>query len=411
MNQGTFDGTQQRLPETTRRAAGWLLRQQDHSGGWGEQAGKPPNVLNTAETVISLLEVDAIEPGAGQIQKAVAFLVSHQQGSGALCREVQGDRDEILRAPDVLRTALTIQALIKSGTSIENQSVKTAIDWLMSVQHKDGGWNFSKPDRSELLPTCASLGALMDASSAGATQCDACIDRGIAFLTTNLANNDGSFGDEGRLQGVHTTHAVMALQKARTLGRPSRTDLESAGLQWLLEHQNQALKLVEEKILLSDTEDRLNYHFLHMADTMVVTALATSLDDHHWNSNLYIDALRTISDRTDPSGGFFGHRVFSWSTARTVSALWRAKDHRQEIPARPPEFRGPTAGKVILFLALVLAAVLVYLSVSDSFGPIQALFLGFLMLACMLAYGAIGEKTFREIVSQVVSTRRKGNNE
>lgn len=403
-----------RLAEITRSAARWLLQQQDEVGGWGEQKGKPPNVLNTAESVISLLEADAVEAGSAPIQKAVAFLVKHQQQSGAWCREVAVEAGEILRGPDVLRTSVAIQALIKAGRGTDDKAVKDAIAWLLSFQHADGWWDFSEPLGAAALPTCAALNALMDARHAGATGCDEAVEHGLGFLDAKLANADGSFSGEGRLQCAHTAHAVLTLQKARHLGLPTRADVEVAGLNWLLRHPDAALRLVEEVVVLSHADARLNYHFLHMTDTMLVAALGESPDQSHRDSRSYVEALRKITDRADEDGGggFFGHRVFSWSTARTISALWRAKERRSEVPNRTPEFTGRSAGPVILLFALVLVAVFVFLSATRTFGAMQALFLGFLMLACMVAYGTIGEKTFQEIIAtatQGLASRRKAD--
>jgi squalene cyclase len=131
--------------DMTRHAARWLLREQDPSGGWGEREGLTPNTLNTAEVIISLLEADAIEPGATQIQKAVGFFARHQHDSGAWCREVRLEDDGIALGPDLLRTALAVQALIKAGRSTGDEPVRGAIAWLLSRQHADGGWSFSDP--------------------------------------------------------------------------------------------------------------------------------------------------------------------------------------------------------------------------------------------------------------------------
>ena len=401
-----------KLRDSVQGSAAWLLKQQDgKTGGWGEQPGKPPNVLNTAEAMISLLTVDAVEPGAQGIQRAVNFLLRHQSSGpdmpGAWFREIRGDEGEIIKAPDVLRTALSIQALIKAGKGVEDEAVGNGIDWLLKCAHEDAGWSFSSPTTTEILPTCAVLAALMDACSAGAERCDAVINSGLHLLADKLANGDGSFG-QGELRAVHTMHVVLTIQKARKYQRDIRAGLEDTALKWLLANPDQAVKEVEERILLSPVDERLNYQFLHLADSMLITALSGSEHESHRANDLYLEALRKVGDRRDPLGGFFGPRVFSWSTARTASALWSAQDRREEIPVRPPQYTGAKVGRIILILALVLIAVLVFLSLSDAFGVVQALFLGFLLLACMVAYGAIGEKTFKEIVTNIGQSLSKG---
>jgi hypothetical protein len=401
-----------KLRDSVQRSAAWLMKQQDPTaGGWGEQPGKPPNVLNTAEAMISLLTVDAVEPGAQGIRKAVDFLLRHQSTDpkmpGAWFREVQGDDGHVIKAPDVLRTALSIQALIKAGKGVEEKAVGDGVDWLLECVHEDAGWSFSSPTTTEILPTCAALSALMDACSAGAEYCDEAINDGLRLVADKLANADGSFGRD-ELRAVHTMHVVLTMQKARKYQRDIRAGLEDAALNWLLANPDQAIKEVEERIVLSPAIERLNYQFLHLADSMLLTVLSGSEHQSHWTSGLYLEVLRKVGDRRAPEGGFFGHRVFSWSTARSTSALWLARDRREEIPERTPQYTGAKVGKVILSLALVLVAVLVVLSFSDAFGIVQALFLGFLLLACMVAYGAIGEKTFREIIIDIGKSLGRG---
>jgi squalene-hopene/tetraprenyl-beta-curcumene cyclase len=62
------------------RAAGWLVRQQDASGGWGDGRGTPPTAEETAWSVLGLLAV----PGSPReaTQAGADWLIRHQRADG-----------------------------------------------------------------------------------------------------------------------------------------------------------------------------------------------------------------------------------------------------------------------------------------------------------------------------------------
>jgi prenyltransferase beta subunit len=375
-------------------AAAWLLAAQGPSGGWGQYPDSAPSVLNTAEAMISLIEVGSAEAGSAAIQRGKRFLLGRQRPDGSWCHDAAGERPgERSSAPDVLRTALVVQALKKAGCGSEDPSVARAIEWLRRAQDDtDGGWGYSAGGQpSTVLPTCAALNALLGAE---ATDCETCIRRGLDFLAA-AANEDGSFGPDPHLLGAATITAVLTLQRARTCSFPVVVTRETGGLDWLLEHQDAALRAVEEEVTLDPTEPSLDYPFLHLTETGLIAALANASDHGYARSELFGKALRRIGDaRDEVSGGFFGPRVFSWSTARSAAALWQAKGHQAEIPPRPAEEPpGPAevvpssgARMVVTGLVVLVAVAVVVLSILGAWSLGVGLVLLTLIILAMITY-------------------------
>jgi len=72
-------------------------------------------------------------------------------------------------------------------------------------------------------------------------------------------------------------------------------------------------------------------------------------------------------------------------------------DYR-EFPTRRPEYTGRKAGNWVLGFAVLLSGFGVYLEVQSKFDVQVMVLFVFLMLAALLAYGKIGEKSFKELV-------------
>jgi len=58
-------------------------------------------------------------------------------------------------------------------------------------------------------------------------------------------------------------------------------------------------------------------------------------------------------------------------------------------------------------LEILLVAAIVYLAKSGQFSVLPASIFGFLVLAFLLAYGKIGERTFKQLASELIG-RSKG---
>lgn len=399
------------LGDVMKRSADWLLKRQDStSGGWASRAGRVVSTLNTAETIIALLDGDVVAAGDNRIRQGVQFLLKHQfkEGSdvGTWPREVLGDQGEPYQIPDMVRTSFGIQALIKAGTGIDEDPIKNAVDWLLGLRNTDNGWGYRRNSTSGSIPTCFALMALMEAYRAGMDQCKQSIINGLEFLVEKCGNEDGSFGNPGPLRAVHTIYATLVLQAARRCQLSPYLAKEKGAIGWLLEHPDDARKLVEERVTI-DPSGRFDYGFLFMTDSLLIKVLTGSEFKEHRNSGLAREAMISLRDKMDESGGFYGYRVFSWSTAKVLSALGMVRSQYQEFPNRNPEYSGPKAGNFLFGFAILVSVAVVYLTVEDRFQLLHAAIFIFLMLALLLAYGRIGEKTFKELVQGVFNILKK----
>ena len=393
------------LKEVMKKSANWLLKNQDpHTGAWADRAGEPASILNTAEAIIAILDAHAVLPGDNQIQKGVQFLLQHQctnkPDKGAWAREILKNGGKLTHVPDMVRTSFTIRALIKAGTWVDTEPVKNAVDWLLAIRNKDNGWGYRRGTQSEPMPTCFALIALLEAYGAKMDECKQPAVAGLEFLVNKYSNNSGSFGAKDPLEAVHTIYAALVLQAARCCELNSYPDKEEQAITWLLGNPDKSSKLVEGKIMI-DADDQLNYDFLFMTHSLLIRVLAGSVNKEHHKSNLARETLITLRDKMDPSGGFYGDRVFSWSTAKVLSALSMAMSNFKEFPERSPEYSGPKAGILVWIFAILLSIFVVYLTIKDSFKLLHAGVFIFLMLASLLAYGMIGEKTFKELVKDI----------
>jgi len=291
-------------------SARWLLDQQDPSGGWGEQPGKKPNTLNTAEVIIAILDVDGdvAQPGSAPIQHGVDFLLKHQlsgaMDSGAWPRGVPLDDGTLVKTPDIIRTSLAIQALIKAGRGVTETSIRNAVDWLLRIRRIDKGWSHRGDATTTIMPTCFALMALVEACKAGSSACKEAIQEGLEFLATEYQRNDGSFGEPGPLTAAHTIYATLVLQKARRYGLPSYSQQERRAIDWLLVNPDEAKKLVEERVLLDATNSRENYSYLYMTGSLLIRVLNGCDDSEDWRA--LCPGTRSLALKTTwtPRGAF-----------------------------------------------------------------------------------------------------------
>lgn len=184
----------------------------------------------------------------------------------------------------------------------------------------------------------------------------------------------------------------------------SNAGIEKAALEWLRRHPDSANSEVEEEIEIDSSADGAgNYDFLFMTDSLVLRALMGSDHAEHHNSELATTSLLALKDRWDQSGGgFYGPRVFSWSTAKALSALAIAPV--QEFPIRQPEREaGLTVLQIaMLIFALTLLAAMLYLSSIRSFELLHAVIIVVLIMSMLLVMRFIGPKAFAELFKEVI---------
>jgi Squalene-hopene cyclase C-terminal domain len=397
-----------------------LLNTQDHSGGWAEHPGGGLSPFNTAEVVMALSVADRVKAGAAlqqSINKALDFLIGERDhdpmvfpDAGAWYRK-GGPHGNQHKAPDIIRTALIIGAFSRAGESFERPELATALNWLVERQNKDSGWGYQRNKESRALPTCFALQSLIAASpSADKSPWKTQIENGLQYLTNKVHNPDGSFGN-GILQAAHTIYSCLVLQAARSCGFRTVASAETDAIKWLLNNQDAALAPVEEKIEI-DSTGAADYQFMFTMEALLLRVLANSQDEKDRQKQLWWDVQRSMHGAFDENtGGFYGRRVFSWSTANGLYAIKLSENNLKEIPPRPAEAEDSgrfKVGNLILIFALILVVATVYLTVVGKFTALQASFFWGLVLACLVAYQAIGEKTFGQLASSLRWGAKKG---
>ena len=384
----------------------WLLRHQDrNSGGWGDLPGKPPSALNTAEVLIALMKAAEVPAAHKQVRAGVDFLKATQTTSGpdAGCwaRVVALTGGQHKAVPDLLRTCFAVEALVAAGGS--DEAVENGVGWILDVAGGDRAWAFREHAGSRVLPTSFALLTLLVVHGSGIQDCREPIMAGLEWLVAQQ-NESGSFGPQDRFEAVQTIYSALVLEEARDCELSRFANQEKHALDWLLENRDQAVKFVEGTIDI-DPDGDANYGFLYMTDALVVRALSDSSNAVHQKSQTANGAMLSLRAKMAPGGGFFGERVFSWSTAKVLFALCAARDSFEQFPALRPESTEPLGGVRVghvLTGVIVLVAVLgVALAFAGRFNAGTGIFLGFLILACLLGYGRIGEKTFKELVGRI----------
>jgi len=395
------------------QAKEWLLNNQDPEGGWGERPGTGVSALNTAEAVIAILDA-GLSPGDGRVQDGIEFLKTHQcregPDAGAWMRDFQDAHEQNCQVADIVRSSFILQALIKAGVGVKEDPVKDGVNWLLSIRREEKGhqaWGFRPDGPLTLMGTSFALLALMEAYGANLTDLRKHIEAGLKYLVERCRNPSGSFGEKGPLEAVHTIYAAMVLQMARQRELGAYSKQEDVAIEWLLANPTVASKVVEETISIvpedSPEERQANYGFLFMTDALLVKVL---LNSRFRDSKLAREAIIGLDKKRDgENGGFYGHRVFSWSTAKAISALSAAAPHFQDFPVLAPEYTGMKTGNFILALAILLAAAVVYMTSLNNFTWVHASVFMVLMLAVLLAYGVIGEKTFKELVIALIKRK------
>jgi hypothetical protein len=358
--------------------------------------------------MIALLDANLAPAGDHRIQKAVQFLLAHQcmeeagADQGSWPRETTAAGGHPCRIPDIVRTSFIVEALIKAGKSAEEPQVKAALGWISALQNSDHGWGYRRDTPSALMPTCFALATLITAYKADpkSLKSDQIVS-GVRYLVEEHQTLRGSFGKQHPLEAVHTIYAAMVLQSGRRANIGPNPDAEEKALQWLLDNPDAASQLREEKMLIDPEQGRFDYSFLFMTDSLLLKVLTGSSNPAHRESELARDALLRLRDKRESDGGFYGYRVFSWSTAKAISALAAAKTHYPKFPTREPEVVGTSesASKTwmpLIFLVVFLGA-MIWLTQMGGFNTAQFIILILLLLAALLAYGLLSEGSFAKL--------------
>jgi squalene-hopene cyclase-like protein/prenyltransferase/squalene oxidase-like repeat protein len=398
------------LTDQMAQSAAWLRQQQDpESGGWTGGPNDPHlSSLNTAEALIALMQADRDAVGTDAVRHGLKFLrdtqATGEPSVGAWCREHTLPDGSHVWHPDVIRTGLAVEALVLAEVPLDDLMVTRAVDWLAGVRNDDGGWGCSGKQPTRILPTCQTLLGLMAAMEAGRDLTPPIVD-GIRFLLDHARKPGGYFSSNdsaGLLASPHTIYAVLVLQKGRRLGLVKGDGAERAAIGWLLRNQDAARRLVAEEFEL---EDRDAYTFLYVTDSLLIRVLTNSTNARDRASTLYRAALYSVKDRIEPAhGACYGYRLFSWSTSRAISAMSAAAASETDFPSRPAEYSGAKARPVLTGVMIAILGLGALLGWVGSFSAGVAGFFALIVLCVLLLNGAIGEKTFAQLVPGILKS-------
>jgi hypothetical protein len=386
------------------KARAWLVQHQEESGGWAERPGGAMNVLNTAEAMLALF-ASGIDAGDPAVHGGVKYLLAQgrdvpEKDRGAWGRNVQHG-ESIEHIPDLVRTSLAIRALIKAGRQDES-AVKDAVAWLLDIQNRqkdESGWGYRRGARSEFMPTCFALQSLIEAHGAQMEgDLKKPIERGLSYLMAQQNKAAGSFGPSDAMIGVRTIAAVLTLQAAAKYNLSVYAAQEKLAIQWVLANPTESRAVVEE-IAAIDPNEEGNYGVLYMPKLLTVRFQELPDEALH---ELLLDFNENFDDN---SGGFYGRRIFSWSTAQALQAL--SASGLKTLPEPEPVLLAPTPDQVSarfrlvigFIITILLLATIVVLALRHSIEGVLAFALVALVLfASLLTLGAIKEGTFVDLV-------------
>jgi hypothetical protein len=416
------------LRECIGTSANWLAEiQSTADGGWGQTKGDSSNSLNTAEAILGLLESEGREPGDKTIQDGVHYLINNQMissgdlyspGLGYWSRDLTKDHINIA-LPDVVRTALAVRAIARAGKPVTDRAVVAGLQWLLSIQNADGGWGYSEREESRLFPTCMVMKTLLRLLPIGQevlalypqSQQEKCLRDGLGYIRTKK-NEDGSFGDSPMLLVPHTIHVIDLIHGSEASGWDSFPkiyhDLLKPAVRWVEDNRRDVLRWSTETVLLDGKKvGPIEYVFSHINPSLYLRYVfpivleITGGNRFDPQTALAHEALQVTLDNLEPSPGargFCAKRPVSWATAQTIAALARATKSYSDFPERPnPSTKFNDRHYVLLFLVF-LSFLTFILSLTDRLsGPLLSFF-QFVILATLLIYGALSEKTLVSII-------------
>ncbi len=178
----------------------WLLSMQNRDGGWAafakntdlgilrhlpiegaDAAATDPSTADlTGRTLEFLGNHAGMKLETGRIQRAIAWLLRHQQADGSWYGR--------WGISYIYGTWAAVTGLTAAGLPGDHPAIRKAVAWLLRIQNPDGGWGESC--RSDIVKKYAPLGAstpsqtawAVDALIAGEQKPTAELERGIRYL-------------------------------------------------------------------------------------------------------------------------------------------------------------------------------------------------------------------------------------
>jgi squalene-hopene/tetraprenyl-beta-curcumene cyclase len=232
----------------------WMIRRAN--GSLRVQACLSP-VWDTGLALLALLE-SGVEPSASALQRASRWLLREEiRVPGDWCVRVpdvepsgwsfEFDNDLY---PDVDDTAVVLLALHKAG-SIDPPTRQRALDWVLAMQSRNGGWAAFDKDNTSHLPALlrfSDFGEMIDPPSADVTghvlemlgafgyeRGNRAVRRGLRYLYEQQEKEGSWFGRWG-VNHVYGVGAVLPALSA--VGEPLDSLSVRRAVRWLEDRQN-----------------------------------------------------------------------------------------------------------------------------------------------------------------------------
>ena len=198
---GAGEATRDDVLKAAKKAAEFVVKQQNPDGGFGQKEGKPFSMVGyTGLVVAGLIETGTAGKDSEAVKKAVAFILGKRLDDGSICTKELGVQS--------YETSIAIMALAAADKDKYKAEIKKAADYLMGIQDDGkttptsaGGIGYgSDKTQSNLSTTHYALQALKDA---GVPEDSDVWKRAVAFVSAcqnNAETNkaewagvDGSF--------------------------------------------------------------------------------------------------------------------------------------------------------------------------------------------------------------------------
>ncbi|MEI6563580.1 MAG: prenyltransferase/squalene oxidase repeat-containing protein [bacterium] len=259
--------------DPSRQAMAWLCQTQEPDGSWSTKRWGGDKHFEVALTGLALMTLlDETREARQSVEKAIAYLIQHQQADGHFGELFSGTP---------YNHGIATLALAKAYATRKDESLRLALDRAISAicsrQVADGGWSYYNEAHpaSNLSITLWQIEALRLASVEGWPQAKANVERGLRWMA-GVASDDGSFGYRRVGDAPEGPQTLMAM------GAMSLLDVAHSRL--MPPARRQAIKAQMQR-LASSSGDDMDYYRRYF-----LTAALKKMGEESGQKNLH--ALR-----------------------------------------------------------------------------------------------------------------------
>jgi len=221
-----------------RQALAWLCQTQEADGSWSAAKWGGSQHYEVALTGLSLLTLlDGKSGSKTAIEKAIAYLIQHQQADGRF--------GEIFSGTPYNHGIATL-ALAKAYETRKDKALCLVLDKAISAicarQYADGGWGYENEAHpaSNLSITLWQIEALRLVSKYDWPQVRTRVERGLRWMA-GVAADDGSFGYQKSGDTPGGASQTLTAMGAMSLLDPAHIGLVSPGRRQAIKAQMQRL--------------------------------------------------------------------------------------------------------------------------------------------------------------------------